>query len=152
MISMVRSVRRPRSLRGRLGFTIIEILIAIVVLVLGITGIVALFPTAIESGNKTVEDTYAATICQSVVDAVSVGLRESRYTWRATLASGASFETTWTYFIFNHDGVVDKAPQAPQDFENGGSAPADQIWNKDCLLYTSPSPRDRTRSRMPSSA
>ena len=24
-------------------------------------------------------------------------------------------------------------------------------WN-DCLLYTSPSPRDRTRSRMPSSA
>ena len=26
------------------------------------------------------------------------------------------------------------------------------LWNKSCLLYTSPSPRDRTRSRMPSSA
>ena len=25
-------------------------------------------------------------------------------------------------------------------------------WIKSCLLYTSPSPRDRTRSRMPSSA
>ena len=50
----------------RKGFTIIEILIAIVVLVLGITGIVALFPTAIESGNQTVEDTYSATITQSV--------------------------------------------------------------------------------------
>ena len=25
-------------------------------------------------------------------------------------------------------------------------------WKNDCLLYTSPSPRDRTRSRMPSSA
>ena len=25
-------------------------------------------------------------------------------------------------------------------------------WKKGCLLYTSPSPRDRTRSRMPSSA
>ena len=25
-------------------------------------------------------------------------------------------------------------------------------WTKSCLLYTSPSPRDRTRSRMPSSA
>ena len=25
-------------------------------------------------------------------------------------------------------------------------------WLRDCLLYTSPSPRDRTRSRMPSSA
>ena len=26
------------------------------------------------------------------------------------------------------------------------------MWHKICLLYTSPSPRDRTRSRMPSSA
>ena len=26
------------------------------------------------------------------------------------------------------------------------------LLNIDCLLYTSPSPRDRTRSRMPSSA
>src|SRR5665811_1592923 len=26
------------------------------------------------------------------------------------------------------------------------------VRNSDCLLYTSPSPRDRTRSRMPSSA
>ena len=25
-------------------------------------------------------------------------------------------------------------------------------WSRTCLLYTSPSPRDRTRSRMPSSA
>ena len=25
-------------------------------------------------------------------------------------------------------------------------------WSDNCLLYTSPSPRDRTRSRMPSSA
>ena len=28
----------------------------------------------------------------------------------------------------------------------------DSTWFKACLLYTSPSPRDRTRSRMPSSA
>ena len=27
-----------------------------------------------------------------------------------------------------------------------------KVWFEDCLLYTSPSPRDRTRSRMPSSA
>mgnify|MGYP003375760898 CR=1 FL=1 len=26
------------------------------------------------------------------------------------------------------------------------------LWGNTCLLYTSPSPRDRTRSRMPSSA
>jgi len=27
-----------------------------------------------------------------------------------------------------------------------------RVWGSNCLLYTSPSPRDRTRSRMPSSA
>ena len=27
-----------------------------------------------------------------------------------------------------------------------------EVKGKNCLLYTSPSPRDRTRSRMPSSA
>ena len=31
-------------------------------------------------------------------------------------------------------------------------AKADLAMRKSCLLYTSPSPRDRTRSRMPSSA
>ena len=29
---------------------------------------------------------------------------------------------------------------------------SDELWSDVCLLYTSPSPRDRTRSRMPSSA
>ena len=33
--------------------------------------------------------------------------------------------------------------------EHGHHLPA---WHNYCLLYTSPSPRDRTRSRMPSSA
>ena len=27
-----------------------------------------------------------------------------------------------------------------------------EMWTKSCLLYTSPSPRDRQKSRMPSSA
>ena len=32
------------------------------------------------------------------------------------------------------------------------SAPSSGVNNGDCLLYTSPSPRDRQKSRMPSSA
>ncbi|RMG14288.1 MAG: prepilin-type N-terminal cleavage/methylation domain-containing protein [Planctomycetota bacterium] len=108
------------------GFTIIEILIAIVVLVLGITGILALFPTAINSGNQTVEDTYASAITQSVVDAVTVGLRESRYTW-AVPSTGE----VWTYFIFNHDGVLDAPPTKPEDLENA----TDSMWKKDyCVI------------------
>ena len=35
---------------------------------------------------------------------------------------------------------------------SGTTAIAPAIYNKDCLLYTSPSPRDKRQSRMPSSA
>jgi type II secretory pathway pseudopilin PulG len=106
-----RPSRRRRFASSRAAFTILEILIAIVVLVLGITGIIALFPTAIESGNKTVEDSYAAAITQSVVDAIAVGVRESRYTYRT--AAGR----TYTYFVFNHDGVIEQPPLDPANFE-----------------------------------
>ena len=44
-------------------------------------------------------------------------------------------------------GVVDQG--------SGDTIAEERQWTlqlKDCLLYTSPSPRDRTRSRMPSSA
>ena len=37
-------------------------------------------------------------------------------------------------------------------YENTRTSVQKYINAKDCLLYTSPSPRDRTRSRMPSSA
>ena len=45
---------------------------------------------------------------------------------------GSSLPALWHWFYF-----LPRAPQALLDV---------------CLLYTSPSPRDRTRSRMPSSA
>ena len=60
-----------------------------------------------------------------------------------------SFET----FLFD-DIVAYEAREEYETFENGNALP----WNaldgtfNGCLLYTSPSPRDRTRSRMPSSA
>ena len=38
------------------------------------------------------------------------------------------------------------------DFLEAGLAYRKESWVNCCLLYTSPSPRDRTRSRMPSSA
>lgn len=124
-----------RSAR-RAGFTILEILIAIVVLVLGITGIIALFPTAIESGNKTVEDSYAAAITQSVVDALTVGVRESRYT---TLPLGGR---VYTYFVFNHDGVLDQPPLSPHTFDAAPPDPGKKqgsMWRRDfCVVLPQP--------------
>jgi type II secretory pathway pseudopilin PulG len=113
----------------RAGFTILEILIAIVILVLGISGVIALFPTAIEAGNKTIVDTYASAITQSVVDAVSLGLRESRYRTPPDKTG-----RVWTYFILDHDGVWDPMSPTPQDYSSmfpvaGNSFPvSDADW------------------------
>ena len=46
------------------------------------------------------------------------------------------------------EGAAKKSAQASRLYK----AQANKRLNRDCLLYTSPSPRDRTRSRMPSSA
>ena len=45
--------------------------------------------------------------------------------------------------------VTDEGFSKSEDF---GFEVTPQKQDEDCLLYTSPSPRDRTRSRMPSSA
>ena len=42
-----------------------------------------------------------------------------------------------------------KSPGFTFNYSDGGIGPSDHT---SCLLYTSPSPRDRTRYRMPSSA
>ena len=47
--------------------------------------------------------------------------------------------------------VGDEIVTMPVDREAGTADPV-RDWAYGCLLYTSPSPRDRTRSRMPSSA
>ena len=41
---------------------------------------------------------------------------------------------------------------APEERERGITIATSHVEYESCLLYTSPSPRDRTRSRMPSSA
>ena len=52
--------------------------------------------------------------------------------------------------------VVEKPQVKEQPVKKEGWEVKDRIYflvgNKSCLLYTSPSPRDRQKSRMPSSA
>ena len=58
-------------------------------------------------------------------------------------------------FDFAMDQNPDKAREALAQIkivENQMKDPAQTHPTHPCLLYTSPSPRDRTRSRMPSSA
>jgi hypothetical protein len=85
-----------RARQDEQGFTLIEILIAMVVLMVGLLGILAVFPTAMRSAARAVEDTYCAAISQSVVDAIHMGLRSMH----------ARFDDGTAYFVFDHDGVL----------------------------------------------
>ena len=76
---------------------------------------------------------------------VYYGNDQSIYTSRDTSGNFNIYNTSGSLNLYssNSINVLDNIPI------NFGST-SDQIYS--CLLYTSPSPRDRTRSRMPSSA
>ncbi|MBN1421281.1 MAG: prepilin-type N-terminal cleavage/methylation domain-containing protein [Planctomycetes bacterium] len=99
-------MHRPR----RHGFTIMEILIATTILVVGLLGVLALFPAAIHTGKVAVEETTAAAIAKSVADAIRTGIRYRQHTF----SSGRAQEL-YTFFIFEHDGVTATPPARPED-------------------------------------
>ena len=67
---------------------------------------------------------------------------------------GVDFDNTKALFNvgFYIHNPSDKQIKAGYRKWNQKYAEAEWAWYLSCLLYTSPSPRDRTRSRMPSSA
>ena len=71
---------------------------------------------------------------------------------RASLATQSGGRTRAIGFIKTDDGWrIENVPRSTTIVEQSGRAEFyERCWR--CLLYTSPSPRDRTRSRMPSSA
>lgn len=64
---MSRSVRRIRSVAG---FTLIEILLALVVLSVGLIGLLSLFPVGIHSSKTSTQDTMSALVAESVYHAL----------------------------------------------------------------------------------
>lgn len=64
-----RTLRKPNSRRQ--GMTLIEILIALLVMVLGVLGIMALFPPALQSASESMEETNAAILVESVAHSLA---------------------------------------------------------------------------------
>ena len=54
-----------------------------------------------------------------------------------------------TLFVFQ---FLQSDPDAPILMSENESKPTEAVEGETCLLYTSPSPRDKRQSRMPSSA
>ncbi len=81
------ALRRPS---GRSGMTLLEILLALVILAIGVVGILALFPPALQSSTESVEETMAAMMAESVagglVQAFRSGVANANGQIEATLS------------------------------------------------------------------
>lgn len=97
--------------RGDRGLTLVEILLALIVMVLGILGILALFPPAMESAKESMEETNAAIFGESVAHAIKNAIQLGKYD---------TASTTW-YIRLKHDLYTSaaKGPNPP------GLPPAD---------------------------
>jgi len=67
----MRTMRNLRCRGAQKGMTLIEILIALLVMVLGVLGIMALFPPALQSASESMEETNAAILSESVAHSLA---------------------------------------------------------------------------------
>ena len=58
----------------------------------------------------------------------------------------------WMDYMFDHTMIIAEDDPEVEAFKQMDQAGVAQVRVIPCLLYTSPSPRDRQKSRMPSSA
>ena len=91
----------------------------------------------LEIHNKGKEYTYECSTGKSIIDiTLSWNLKTGLTNWKV-------------HKEFNHSDHNTIKFKLETEME---TIPVHRPWNKACLLYTSPSPRDRQKSRMPSSA
>lgn len=82
--------------RSATGFTLIEILIAMAVLMIGIVGVLSIFPVGIKNVNDSVKDSTAANVAQSLYNAMIDAMRRG--------------QTTSGQVMLVHDGLPGTVP------------------------------------------
>jgi hypothetical protein len=119
----------------RTGFTIMEILIAITILLVGIVGVISLFPVAIKVGGDAIADSLAANLARSVEEAIRAAMKHRKVAY----VTGADRKYLLAYFIYEHDGVLnteeevvtkDPVPADPLEVKRGGAGD----WGLDCVV------------------
>lgn len=79
---------------GQTGLTLVEILLSMLVFIVGIVGVLALFPTALQTSRRSIGEQRATMLAESVKNALSQALR----TLKSQPAPPAP-----AYAIFTHD-------------------------------------------------
>lgn len=98
MNHQVRCVRRRRR-DG--GVTLIEILLALIIMVLGLVGILALFPPALQASKEAQEDTQAGITANSVANAMANAVRFATFN-----AGTGEWTVTFTHDLDNSGSTV----------------------------------------------
>ncbi len=80
-----------------------EILITISILVVGIVGVLSLFPVAIKVGGEAITDSLAANLTRSVEESLRSAIKNRKVAY--TLSGDRTH--VLSYFIYEHDGVYD---------------------------------------------
>lgn len=109
------------------GLTLIEILLALIVMTLGVVGILALFPAAYGSAKVSVEETNAAIQAESIAHALTNAVRFAEYN---------STTNEWTVH-FSHDlKALDDSPVGVYQFilptlkDVAGAASENDRWRR----------------------
>ncbi len=84
--------------RQERGLTLIEILLALIVMVLGIIGILALFPVAMDASKNAMETTQGAILSESVANSIATACR---YAYVNTAGTSPHHQLT-----VNHDSIA----------------------------------------------
>ena len=81
-----------------------------------------------------------------------MGHRADRIRNVALVGHAGNGKTTLAEALLYRAGVITRLGRVEDGTATTDAEPEEHSRTQSCLLYTSPSPRDRTRSRMPSSA
>ena len=143
-------------IRDRFRIALISTGVGAFVVALG--SLVAMFKNSEEGQDRLTKLTKQfGSVVNNVLDVVSdfgKGIFNLGNAFKTALSDGlmAGLREAKDGFSEFSDSVSTFTEEVVNDFEKAGQI-ADQVAQaNNCLLYTSPSPRDRTRSRMPSSA
>jgi prepilin-type N-terminal cleavage/methylation domain-containing protein len=81
---------KENKMKKQRGFTLVEILVSLTILIVGVVGILTLFPAGINSTRLAIEDTYAAMVAESAYSSLRASVQK--------MAPGDPL-------VFFHDGI-----------------------------------------------
>ena len=129
-------------MKSNAGFTLIELIVTVAIAAIVLTLGVPSFQEIINNNRLTAganELVGALHLARSEAVKRNVRVTLCKSADGAVCTTSGGYQQGWIVFVDpNSNGTVDAGEPVIRSYS--------------CLLYTSPSPRDRTRSRMPSSA